>query len=198
MGKKGKKSISKKTAKLRQTNKQIQDPPNKARKLLKFLTSTKAIVSFLIGVVGFLFAVWPRISVYPGESLDPNIPFATPFLIKNDGYLPIRDVHYSLTPRDVKVVVSGGGIGTLKGKSDKVFFIDPSAKEIPILESNRTTAIFAPFLKNVTVRGADIYINLTYKPYFVPYTFSEKHRFITSMKKTGEYVWLEDYGYSKK
>jgi hypothetical protein len=45
----------------------------------------------------------------------------------------------------------------------------------------------------MVVKSADINLNLTYKPYLIPYTFSEKRRFITEVNKKGEYVWLEDY-----
>jgi hypothetical protein len=193
MGKRGKKSISKKTKEPRQRGRQQPSQTSTAKKLLKYLTSTTAIVSFLIGVVGFLFVVYPRISVHPGESLDPYNPFATPFLIKNDGYLPVRDVHYSITPRNIKFIVPGGE-ATLMGESDNVFIESSVTAKIPLLKSNRSTTIFVPPpTEKMVVTSADILINLTYQSYLVPYAFSEKHRFISTVKKTGEYVWLEDY-----
>ena len=195
MSKSGKKATLKKALKARQIKQQQQNQQHKAGKYLRFLKNTKTQVSFLIGVVGFLFVVWPRISVYTGESLDPHDPFATPFIIKNDGYLPIRDIHYSITPKNIKFLTPGRGQATIMGETDNVFIIVPLVKKLPLLGTNKTTAIFLPLPteKPIDVKSADIYINLVYKPYLVPYTFSERHSFVTTVKKTGEYVWLEDY-----
>ena len=38
------------------------------------------IISFLVGIAGILFVVYPRISVSPGDSLNSHDPFQTPFI----------------------------------------------------------------------------------------------------------------------
>ena len=191
----------KKIEELKQIYKHIQSQSDQQSKIQKFPKTIVAIILFFVSIAGFLFAVYPRISVYPGESLDPHSPLSTPFIIKNDGYLSLRDIHYSLTPKNVKILSPAGDCCvTLTSESDKVRFVNPFSFKIPELEPNNTTAIFLE--QNITtvlniskdiVRSADININVTFKTSFVPYTFSKKYKFVTNEKKTGEYIWLEDY-----
>ncbi len=51
--------------------------------ILIFLT----VVSFLLG----LFVYYPSNSISPGQTLDPYNPFKTPFILKNNGYLFIKN-----------------------------------------------------------------------------------------------------------
>jgi len=64
-----------------------------------------AIIITLIGLVGAGFGTWsiinPRISVRTGEPHDPNNPVLTPFVIRNDGHLAIRDVKCSNAMREL-------------------------------------------------------------------------------------------------
>lgn len=173
-----------------------QNPRFHAAKLI--LRSSYFWIVFGITIGSFLFLVYPRIYVGPGESLDINDAFQTPFFIKNDGYLPVTDIHYSLTPNRIEFVSSYGGQITLKpitGAEGKVFFKHATEKKIPMLPPNRSTTLLLPFGEPVmkAVTHADISINLTYQLYLIPITFSEKHRFVAKPKKTGGYVWLEDY-----
>ena len=60
-------------------------------------TTVKRLLSYisvgtLIAIVSIWFCVKPRVSVQPGVALDPNNPVFTTFLIRNNGYLAIRDV----------------------------------------------------------------------------------------------------------
>ena len=93
------------------------------------------LISSLVGIAGFLFLVYPRISVSPGTSLDLNNPFQTPFILKNDGYLSIFDINYSLGIENVEDVnhnvFSGGMMGGV-----------PKMDTIPQLNPNKTTALF--------------------------------------------------------
>ena len=52
--------------------------------------------ALLISFGIYLFLVYPRISVYPGATIDRYNPFRTPFLVENVGYMSVFDVSYSL------------------------------------------------------------------------------------------------------
>jgi hypothetical protein len=185
VSKKGKQATSKKAAEARQIKKQLQNQPSKKKIFLKALSHTWLLFSLFAGLVGFLFLVWPRISIYSGESLDPYRPFETPFIIKNDGNLPLLDINYVVTIDKMEDIrhnqfsnVSAGG------------FTD----RIPKLNANKSSAIFVNRVVNAPpnyIKYAEVYIEVTYKSYMFPYTFRENIRFKTEMKSTGEYIWLE-------
>ena len=143
-------------------------------------------ISFLIGVAGFLFLIYPRFSVYPGTSLDLHNPFKTPFMIKNDGYLPLYSVKYSLIAEKMELV--NGVTFTNSGGS--------TGSTIEKLSPNKSSALFMNRIFAMPpnfVKYARIFIHITYKPFLVPYTFTEKIRFKTEINNNGEYVWFESY-----
>lgn len=150
----------------------------------RFLTSTKAIVSFSITLAGLLFLLYPRVSVYPGESLDPYDPFQTPFIIKNDGYVPLLNIEYVLGIEKIENIW-GGGIQTLG--------LSRSNSEIPKLSPNKSSTIIMNLLKfpPKSVKYAEIYVIIKYRPYLIPFTFTEIVRFKADIKTSGEYVWFQ-------
>jgi hypothetical protein len=133
MSKKGKRANARKAIVARQKERQQQPQKNKGKKFLIFLKNTKTHVAFVIAVLSFLFVVYPRISILPGESLNPFRPFKTPFIIKNDGYLPLLDVDYSVKAETIKDANGNGFIN--------VPTIGLSAK-IPKLRSNTRSTVF--------------------------------------------------------
>jgi hypothetical protein len=147
------------------------------------------LVSSLLGIFGFLFLVYPRVSVYPGESLNSHDPFQTPFIFKNDGYLPIFDINYVLNPEEVEDMRHNRIIGgTIGGMSNMV--------SIPKLNPNKTSPLFinhAIVTPPDSIKYASIYISIKYRPFLIPFTFTEKIRFKAERKNTGEYIWLESY-----
>jgi hypothetical protein len=143
-------------------------------------------VSFLIGIAGFLFLVYPRISVYPGISLDLRNPFQTPFMIKNDGYLPLYNIKYSLIAERMELVngttfINSGG--SINNTVDKL-----SPNKSSALFMNRIFAMPPNFVKY-----ARVFIHVTYRPFLMPFTFTEHIRFKTEINANGEYVWFEFY-----
>lgn len=197
MSRKERKSISEKKGQHRQKEypKQLQSgEPQKIPKYLRIPKTIVAIVSFLIAFGGFLFLIWPRISVYPNESLDPYKPFKTPFVIKNDGYLAIRSINYSFVLNKVEtenyLLFENIEVGT------------PAV--ISELGPNRTSVVDLRFINrsirtrdeskkiiDLPVKSADLHVKLTYKPYLIPYTFTDNIRFKTYIKTNGEYIWLQ-------
>jgi len=186
---KNKKPIAKTKAKLKQqkqptvTQTKKQKSSQKVRGVPRMIIG---IISFVIGVAGFLFLVYPRISVYPGTSLNLRNPFQTPFMIKNDGYLPLYSIKYSLIAEKMELVNgstftnSGGTTGNIIGK----------------LSPNKSSALFMNRIFSMppdSVKYAHIFVHVTYKPYLVPFTFTESIRFKTERKTNGEYVWFESY-----
>ena len=144
------------------------------------------IISFLIGLVGVLFVVYPRFSVSPGTALDMNNPFKTPFMVKNDGYLPMFNVKYALTAEKMELV--GGATFTNCGGS--------TGNTIEKLSINKSSAFFIDRIFSMPpnlVKSAVIFISVTYRPFLVPFTFTENVRFKAEINAKKEYVWFEYY-----
>ena len=139
----------------------------------------------LISIVSFLFLVYPRISIEPGESLDPYKPFETPFIVKNDGYWPLVDIDYSLNIDKMEDYNHNSYTNdTIAGISEK----------IGKLRANESSTIFMKRAVSAPpgfIKYAEIYIETTYKPYLLLFTFSENTRFKTDRKSNGQYIWFK-------
>ncbi|MGD0236444.1 MAG: hypothetical protein ABSC55_18135 [Syntrophorhabdales bacterium] len=193
-------------------------PPNRRERRKKLQENSKTIlprhraigkqigvlVSVFLGIItvsGFLFLVYPRVSVYPGEILDPHDPFQTPFIISNDGYLPLQDIRYSLVMEEVKFGPSTDPNDNLEGTvASSIFNI--GSWTIHKLGVNKTSSItFKDVFKNILhvvppnsyLKSAVLDINLACNPYVIPYVFKENFRFRVARKTNGEYVWFENY-----
>jgi hypothetical protein len=144
------------------------------------------ILSFLIGLIAFLFFVYPRLSVEPGESLDLHKPFETPFIIKNDGYWPLVDVNYDLTIENMEDINNNKFLNIgIRGIAN-----------IPKLRANESSTIFINRAVNApsnVIKYVELYINVTYKPFLISYPFTEHKRFKTSRNNSGAYLWLKFY-----
>lgn len=155
----------------------------------RVLPMTIGLISFVATILCLLFVVYPRVSVYPGESLNSHDPFQTPFIFKNDGYLPIFDINYVLNPEEVEDMrrnrIIGGTIGGMSNMAS-----------IPKLNPNKTSPLFINHtivMPPDSIKYASIHISIKYRPFLVPFTFTEKIRFKVERKNTGEYIWLESY-----
>ena len=127
----------------------------------------------------------PRVSIYPGVSLDPYKPFSTPFIVANYGNLTIKDFHYSLTAQNMEL--HGGGIFKNSGgdMGDTIKAIKPERKSI--VDVSR---IFA--LPSFSIKSATIFIKFSYKPYHCFYTKKDSVSFkLYQSRLDKKYYWVE-------
>lgn len=183
-----KKTTSKTTKPINQQNKQKITPQKQqttSQKYRRIPRVSLEIISFLIGLAGIFFVVYPRFSVSSGTPLDVHNPFKTPFIIKNDGYLPMFNVKYSLT---AEKMVTDVATFTNCGFSNNNI--------IEKLSSNKSSTLFVDRIFSMppnSVKSAIVFINVTYRPFLVPFTFTENIRFKTEINTKNEYVWFEYY-----
>lgn len=107
-------------------------------------------------------------------------------MIKNDGYLPMFNVKYSLTAE--KMEVAGGTTFTNCGGS--------TGNTIEKLSINNSSTLFVDRIFSMppnSVKSAIVFISVTYRPFLVPFTFTENIRFKTEINTKNEYVWFEYY-----
>ena len=144
--------------------------------VFEYIGAIVAIVSLII--------FFPRISVYPGQPLDTKNPFNNPFIVKNDGYLPLRKIEYSVgldfveTKRKVNIkdieVTGPHEIFHLGGNDQFTIMIDDYNYTIPPAGE---------------VDKARILINLKYQPWFVPIKFKKHLNFETKTSTNEEKYW---------
>jgi len=183
-------NLSKSTIKTKQRGLQQEVQPSKTRedqKKWRVPLMMLGLISSLVGIFGFLFLVYPRISLYPGEALNSYDPFQTPFILKNDGYLPIYDVDYSLNVEKMEDI-------NHNTFTNCTFLWNKN--RLPKLNPNKTSALFI----NRTIKEPDnfikfseVHVSVKYRPFLVPFSFTENIRFKTEIKNNGEYIWLESY-----
>lgn len=57
-----------------------------------FLRSIKWPVIIVLGVLIIVYVLWPKITIIPGENINPRDPFNTAFIIENNSIYPIHEI----------------------------------------------------------------------------------------------------------
>jgi hypothetical protein len=182
MSKKKKHNISKRAAKG-----SLQNNPARSTKRRISWGIILAIISLGISLIIF----WPRLSVDRGEDLDSQNPFKTSFVVNNDGYIFCYPIHYSLAIKKVELENNINLINVgISGFDEDIPKLCPNNSST--LSLQRTLAIPPNFLKS-----AEIYIDLFYKPLWIPSffdpIFKDSYRFKVAKKASGDYVWQKYY-----
>jgi len=143
-----------------------------------------------IGLVGGIWMmVTARVSVYPSVSLDPANPVFTVFVIRNDGYLAIRDVKISCSMKYLKLAgeIHAVGLGEYTNR-----FSDP--KQVArVIAPGEEYSVLLPLsgMKHNQVEGADIAVVLSLQPIkWLPRHQERLYRFVVSTGKDGQRHWL--------
>jgi hypothetical protein len=175
---------------------QVSQKPHRFQFAKRLFSSTLFWMITLMTIISFCYLIYPRISVRCGETLNPYDPFQTPFVLSNDGNLPLKDITYSLILEKVNLAPPDE-----KVKGPKLNFNDSTLKSgaftIPSIGANKTSVISLKKAFKMPpnyVRSATIKIALSYKSSIIPHTFNDSIRFKVDTKTNGEYVWFEDYG----
>ncbi len=143
-------------------------PKRKRKELLGIVLAVLAILGFLIS----LLTLFPRITVSNDAAIDPTDSFSTPFVVSNDGLLPLLSVRSLLY---IKAVQLARGNQILNSN----FTMDEWTTRI-LLPAEKLTvyggrAVRAPG----QLLDGDIFIIVQYRPFFWPFTvrqFSSRFR----------------------
>jgi len=123
----------------------------------------------------------PRVYVYPSINLDPANPAFTLFVVRNEGYLAIRDVEFSCSMKCLKFP---GEIYVIAQKKYDNVFSDPKQVSRLIAPGEEASELL-PFscMEHNKFENVDITVNLSFRPFrfwpFSLYVHKEKHRFET-------------------
>ena len=65
--------------------------------VLKNVLQLGSALAMILGILVGALSLLPKVHVSSSASLNPNNPFLTPFVIRNEGHLSIKDVRYYCT-----------------------------------------------------------------------------------------------------
>ncbi len=189
--KKRSKSRRKKTSsKGKQTGKPLQKSTNRSI-WSWFRDGYKGIVviSVLVSLIGFVFLVYPRLTIAPGTTAVKLNPFYTPFILSNDGYLPIREIEFTCG-------LGGVTLRNSKQPTFKNFGVQIADTGIPSLNASESTSIEFNriFNQKMPIASANIEVFVSYKPFLVPFRISKSQGFKTMLNYNGELVWIPAAG----
>lgn len=162
---------------------------SRARRLLSFAGKILAVWGIVLTSLTSWLVFNPRVFVHPEAALDPNNPAFTPFGFRNQGYLAIHDVKYSLSfkylqfPGDILVV----GLGDYTNR-----FSDPKQVASVIAPGEQYTVLLPlTGMEHNKIENADIAIVLTFKRIkWLSWRRKTLHRFLTTQGKDGHWHWL--------
>jgi hypothetical protein len=150
--------------------------------LLSPTSKFSATVALFLTVAGSYYAFSTKIAVEPSPPMEAANLFTAPFVISNEGVLPINSVTFHIIIRNA-VNEIGGTVIAKNGKG-----MQPISHLIPSLQPGEksTTGIPNPFGNIVS---GDIDFVVTYKPLFSPIEQKKVFRFGGSKESDGKLVW---------
>jgi len=141
------------------------------------------VASLVLGAVSlFYFFTW-RISITPGATLKNSDPFATMFILQNDGQFSIYDIEFSCVLNDVKY---GNNVELSKILSHIGTF------NVPILDANAKTSTpcYLSFGTSHPAMRADVTLFVSYRPSFYPFRRTKSFRYFATLKDDNTYAWI--------
>ena len=147
----------------------------------------------LIGTVAAVIGIWsyvkPRVSVHTGDPQTPSNPVLTPFVICNDGSLPIRDVKCSNAMKELFEKDMGVTIIGLGDFSNRFSDLQQVARVIYPGEEYSIQLYFSK-LKHHQFGKMDIAIVISFRPIkWLSWRKESLHRFVTREGEDGQWHW---------
>lgn len=133
-----------------------------------------------------IYGFGPKISVYPAATLNAQNPFATPFILENQGRLPIYSIH--IEARFIDVVDSAHVHMSSTGR-----FIEYSPRNpLPILGSGKKTVVQLPQMVawHLPILSATAEAFVDFRPCFYRKISERGFTFVMVKSASGELVWL--------
>lgn len=165
----------------------------KKKTTVKRSRSVMAIILALFGIFGTVFGIWsvvkPRISVHTGDPHNPSNPVLTPFVIRNDGHLSIRDVKCSNAMKEIVETDMDVTIIGLGDYSNRFSDLQQVARVIRPEEEYSIQLYFSK-LKHHQFGKMDIAIVISFRPIkWLSWRKESLYRFVTRLGEDGQWHW---------
>jgi hypothetical protein len=165
-----------------QSEREKETPQSTIAITWKLIVGTVSGVGLLLGLVTAILSLLPRLSVSNLESLDPDDPFSTPFVVSNDGVLGINDVVLSCILVRLESATQHWAVEGFRsvGYAPTIPRLDPG---------EQGTAPCNPAV-GLKASAADIEVVVSYRPDYVPWKKERPFRFVTVSSKDGKLHWI--------
>lgn len=168
----------------RQQGRQSGHPKTAIRRFLAkipLLWKIVAIVLTVFAVPNTAIFFWPRVSIVSSQMIDPEMPFANPFLLTNEGNFSIYHVATSCELSHVQT----------KNHVIVQDLVPLNPDTIPEMRRHESESIYArfPFRPPMKIQSADINIDVSFSLSFWPFRKLETFRFTTIANTKGELYW---------
>ena len=146
------------------------------------------IIAGLATIVSLLSFFYPKISVSPTTSLDPQNALSAPFKIINEGHLPIYNLQYRICPYDE--TMPKPGIRVWEGP-----VWDLTEHRIAKLGAGESWTIMLPLqyrhkeLNKVVTKFIDVRMFIEFELKFIPKKFKYWFHFNTAKTAEGKLNW---------
>jgi hypothetical protein len=168
-----------------------------SKRTVQILGTLIGFVAAILGIVSGYYGLEQRISVSQGEPLDEQDPFSTPFIISNDGPLPIENIRYTCgightSYKNGPQIKGAENYGTffifLPSTNGKMPMPGFGAIEMNPGERSTISSCAYPFPK--TIEGGDIGIVVSYRVGYTPIKQTRIFRFGTLPDANNKLHWF--------
>ena len=148
------------------------------------------VLALIFGVVQGVASFVPRLSVYNASALNPSDPFSTPFILSNDGMLDIYSIEYSCAGNFIEteshnIVSDVEATHWTPGRQ----ILSPAEKDsFPCGLKGAVEALGV--FPMVSIKTADITLNISFRPRFIVWKQTKSFRFITARTSDNQLQWL--------
>jgi hypothetical protein len=163
-------------------------PPRTEKSVSKILLEATLAMLTVLAFLIALLTLFPRVTVSNEAPIDPDDAFSTPFVVSNDGYLPLYSLQFSVAMGDVKY--QNGS--RLVGPPDFGFHLTTPEWKIASLYPAKKFTVYAGRVLGAhgNLKSADIAIVVDYRPMLWPFRRESVYVLKTGMGYDGRLHWL--------
>jgi hypothetical protein len=168
-----------------------------AKRIAQILGTVIGFLAAILGILTGYLALLPRVSVSQNEQLDPTNTFSSPFIISNEGPLPLEDAKFRCGIAEAKIekgpdIRGAPNFGTsffvLKDQNGNNAVQNFGSPEI--LPGERSTMPSCSFPWLNPVENADIGIVVTFRVGYTPFPGTRVFHFSTLKDVSGKLHWF--------
>jgi hypothetical protein len=185
----------------RAATKEVQKIQTRRRRAGKFALALVGVISGLVGFLASAGSLLPRLTVEPQFTWDQRAPLTTQFVVRNAGFLPLRDIRRDcvfVSFNGEEIVASKNTCDNCFNNLDAITNPHPIAVELPLDGAVTTNCNFigsdsedeTGTYETMQPDRVDMAVVLRYRSIVWPWRRTQAFRFMTSIDRAGNVQWL--------
>lgn len=144
-------------------------------------------IGAILGFWSAFYSLAPSLSVTPQTPLDLQNPFTTPFVVSNDGFLPVYSVVYSCSTKNVE-----------DANRNRVSIVSAVTGRIDALRINtdekQTIRCPFPVRLSAPIQRGEITLTITFRSSWIPWDQEKRFHFVAARNSNGHIIWFPQPG----